>query len=106
VFLTVLFLAVEGLRRSLGDAGAYTAAAIAALVDVDAASVAFASAAAQGTLDGVTAERAIALAVLVNTAVKGGLAALLGGVPMLRSASAVLAAALLAGAITAAITLS
>jgi uncharacterized membrane protein (DUF4010 family) len=64
-----------------------------------------AEAAARGTLAAATAERAIAIAVLVNTAVKAALAATLGGVPMLRTASLVLAAALVAGAVTAFATL-
>lgn len=94
-----------GLRRWLGDAGAYAVAAVAALLDVDAVTLAMANDAASGALNPSTAQRAIALAVLVNTGVKAVLAAALGGIPMLRSASAVLAAALLAAAITAAATL-
>jgi uncharacterized membrane protein (DUF4010 family) len=103
--LVVLFVAEEGLRRVLGDPGAYAIAAVAALVDVDAVSLAMAEAAARGTLAAATAERAIAIAVLVNTAVKAALAAALGGAPMLRTASLVLAAALVAGAVTAFATL-
>jgi uncharacterized membrane protein (DUF4010 family) len=105
VLLVVLFVAVEGLRRWLGDAGTYAVAAIAGLLDVDAVSIALAEAAAVGSLEPATAARAIAVAILVNTAVKGVLAAVLGGLPMLRSASAVLAIALLAGAVTASMTL-
>jgi len=103
--LIVLFIASEGLRRWLGDAGAYAVAAIAGLMDVDAVGITMAEAAARGTLAPTTAERAIVLAVLVNTAVKGTLAAVLGGLPMLRSASAVLATALAAGTLTAIVTL-
>jgi uncharacterized membrane protein (DUF4010 family) len=103
--LIVLFVATESLRRALGDAGVYTVAAIAALLDVDAVSLAMAEDAARGMLAPATAARAIALAALVNTAVKAVLAAALGGLPMLRSASLVLAAALAAGTITALLTL-
>lgn len=102
----MLFIASEGLRRWLGDSGAYAVAAIAALLDVDAVTLAMAEDAARGTLEPRTAQRAIALALLVNTGVKAVLAAALGGVPMLRSASAVLGVALLAGAATAITTLS
>lgn len=105
VLLVVLFVAEEGLRRTLGDTGAYAIAAVAALVDVDAVSLAMADAAARGTLPTATAERAIAIAVLVNTAVKAGLAAALGGMPMLRTASLVLGLALAAGVVTAFVTL-
>jgi uncharacterized membrane protein (DUF4010 family) len=103
--LVVLFVASEGLRRWLGDAGAYAVAAAAGLLDVDAVTLAMAEDAARGVLDPSTAQRAIALAVLVNTGAKAVLAAALGGLPMLRSASAVLAIALLAGAVTAIVTL-
>jgi uncharacterized membrane protein (DUF4010 family) len=103
--LVVLFFAEEGLRLAFGDTGAYAIAAIAALIDVDAVSLAMAEAAARGTLESATAERAIALAALVNTAAKAALAAALGGVPMLRTASLVLGLALAAGTATALITL-
>jgi uncharacterized membrane protein (DUF4010 family) len=53
----------------------------------------------------VTAARGIAIAAIVNTGVKAGIAAVIGGRPMLRTASAVLAAALLASAATALLTL-
>jgi uncharacterized membrane protein (DUF4010 family) len=105
VLLMLLFVAAEGLRRWLGDAGAYAMAAVAGVLDVDAASIALAQGAAVGNLETTTAARAIALATLVNTGVKAVLAAALGGLPMLRSASAVLAAALVAGAVTAVVTL-
>jgi uncharacterized membrane protein (DUF4010 family) len=100
-----LFVAQEGLRRALGDSGTYAIAALAALVDVDAVSLAMTEAAARGTLEAATAVRAIALAALVNTAVKATLAAALGGVAMLRTASLVLALALVAGTVTALLTL-
>ena len=79
-------------------------AAIAGLVDVDAISLSLAEA-SRHELDLTTAQRGIVIALLVNTAVKGVLAAALGGLPMLRYATAVLAAALLAGALVAALTL-
>jgi len=103
--LIVLFIATAGLRRALGDAGTYTVAAIAALLDVDAVTLAMAQDSARGTLDAATAQRAIALAMLVNTGVKAVLAAALGGSRLLRSASAVLGLALLTGAVAAVATL-
>ncbi|HVY66265.1 MAG TPA: DUF4010 domain-containing protein [Gammaproteobacteria bacterium] len=104
-FLVALFITAAALREWLGDAGAYAIAAIAALVDVDAVTITLAHEAASGSLAPGTAARAIALAALVNTAVKAGIAAAIGGRAMLRSASAVLGAALLAGAATALLTL-
>jgi uncharacterized membrane protein (DUF4010 family) len=103
--LILLFIATEGPRRALGDAGTYSVAAVAALLDVDAVTLAMAQDAARGSLDPATAQRAIALAVLVNTAVKAVLATALGGLALLRSASAVLGIALIAGAVTAMATL-
>jgi uncharacterized membrane protein (DUF4010 family) len=103
--LVVLFIATEALRRWLGDSGAYAAAAIAGILDVDAVSLAMAQDAARGALEPRLAERAIALAALVNTAAKAVLAAALGGAPMLRSASVILGLALTAGAATAILTL-
>jgi uncharacterized membrane protein (DUF4010 family) len=103
--LIVLFIATEALRRWLGDTGAYAVAAIAALLDVDAVTLAMAEDAARGAMEPRTAQRAIAVAVLVNTGVKAVLAVALGGIPMLKSASAVLGIALLAGAATAVATL-
>ena len=105
VLLIGLFVAAEGLRRALGDAGTYSVAAIAALLDVDAVTLALAEDAARGDLKPATAQRAIALAALVNTGVKGVIAAMLGGTAMLRSASLVLALALVAGTVTALATL-
>jgi uncharacterized membrane protein (DUF4010 family) len=105
-FLAALFVVAAALREWLGDAGAYAVAAVAGLLDVDAVTITLAQEAANGGLAPMTAARAIALAALVNTAVKGGIAAALGGRPMLRSASAVLATALLAGLITALLTLT
>jgi uncharacterized membrane protein (DUF4010 family) len=103
--LAVLFIAAAGLREWLGDAGLYAVAAAAGIVDVDAIGLTLADGAARGTVAATTAERAIVVAVLVNTAAKGALAAGIGGRPMLRSATAILGAALAAGAVTAALTL-
>jgi uncharacterized membrane protein (DUF4010 family) len=105
VFLTVLFIAAAALRLWLGDAGAYAVAAIAGLADVDAVTIALAREAATGSLDPLIAERAIVIAALVNTAVKAALAALLGGAPMLRSATLVLLTALATGVVAAVVTL-
>jgi uncharacterized membrane protein (DUF4010 family) len=105
VLLAVLFIASEGLQRAFGEAGAYAIAATAGLFDVDAVTIALSESAALGRLDPATAARAIAVAALANTAMKAVLAAVLGGLPMLRSASALLAAALAAGALTASLTL-
>jgi uncharacterized membrane protein (DUF4010 family) len=104
LLLSALFIGAEGLQRLLGDAGVYAMAAVAGLVDVDAIGLTLAKAAGRSVSE-PTAQRAIVVAVLVNTAVKAGLAAAIGRVPMLRSATAILAAALAAGAGVALVTL-
>jgi uncharacterized membrane protein (DUF4010 family) len=98
--LSVLFIAGRVIERNLGDAGVYAMAAVAGLVDVDAISLSLADAATR-ELPQATAQRGIVIALLVNTAAKAVLAAAIGGRPMLRSATAVLAAALAGGLVTA-----
>lgn len=105
LLLIGLFIATEGLRRWLGDTGVYTVAALAGVLDVDAITLAMADDAGRGALEPLTAQRAIAIAVLVNTAAKAVFAATLGGVAMLRTASLVLGLALVAGAAVAFATL-
>ncbi len=105
VLLVVLFVAAAGLRLWLGEAGTYAVAAIAGFVDVDAVTITLAQESASDRLTPVTAARGIAVAALVNTAVKASVAAVLGGRPMLRSAGLALGAALAAGTLTAILTL-
>lgn len=104
LLLSVLFIAGQAIERNFGDAGIYAMAAIAGLVDVDAISLSLAEA-ASGDLNATTAQRAIAIAVLVNTAVKAVLAAVLGGLAMLRYATAILAVAVVGGAVAGLLTL-
>jgi uncharacterized membrane protein (DUF4010 family) len=106
LLLSVLFVVSEGLRQWLGETGIYAMAVVTGVADVDAITLALAQSAARGSLAPETAQRAIALAVLVNTAAKAVLAAMLGGGPMLRSATALLGGALAAGGIVAALTLT
>src|SRR5690606_21594088 len=106
VLLSVLFIAGDVIKRTFGDAGIYTMAALPGLIDVDAISLSLAQAASTGELDAVAAERGIVIALLVNTASKATLAAVLGGLPILRTATAALAAALAAGATVAVATLA
>ncbi len=103
--LSALFVASAGLQQWLGETGLYAMAAIAGIADVDAVAMALAESAARGSVAPEAAQRAIALAILVNTAAKAVLAAVLGGVPMLRSATALLGGALAAGGTVAALTL-
>jgi uncharacterized membrane protein (DUF4010 family) len=104
--LVGLFIMSEGLRRVFGDSGAYAVAAVAGLLDVDAVTITMAEGAARGVVAERTAEGAIVVALLVNTAMKATFAITLGGRSMLRSAGALLGVATLAGAITAFATLN
>lgn len=105
LLLSLFFLAGELIQRTFGDAGIYTMAALAGLIDVDAISLSLAQA-AHRDLDGATAQRAIVISLLVNTASKAALATVLGGALMLRTATAALALTFLAGIVTAAVTLT
>jgi uncharacterized membrane protein (DUF4010 family) len=77
VFAVVLVVAAWA-QRELGDAGVYLSAATAGLTDVDPVVLSMARLHADGALDTTTTVRAITLAALVNTMVKGGMALVLG----------------------------
>jgi uncharacterized membrane protein (DUF4010 family) len=106
LLLSAFFVASQGLQQWLGETGLYAMAALAGIADVDAIAIAFAESAARGSVTPEAAQRAIAFAVLVNTAAKAVLAAVLGGGPMLRSATVLLGGALVAGGAVAALTLT
>ena len=103
--LSTLFIVAEALRNTLGESAIYALAAITGFFDVDAVSIALAESSARDTLSADAAARGIALALLVNTGAKAVFAASIGGLPMLKSASAILAVAMVAGAVTAFLTL-
>ena len=90
-------------RAHIGDEGVYLVAAIAALSDVDAITLALARAAG-GDLDAEVAQRAIVLSAAVNTLTKGVIAAAIGGPRMWRSTALPLALAAAAGLATAYLT--
>jgi uncharacterized membrane protein (DUF4010 family) len=92
VFAVVLFVARAGYQY-FGTSGIYAAAALAGLADVDAITISAAGLAKQGVLAPSTAGTAILLAGAMNTLVKGGIAAVLGG-PALRRVTVPIFAAL------------
>ena len=102
--LSIIFVAAAGAERTFGSAGVYATALLAGLADVDAIVLTLARGAGR-SMDTSVAERALVVAVLTNTAVKAGLAAVIGGYPMLRWASSTLLIALLAAGATALLTL-
>jgi uncharacterized membrane protein (DUF4010 family) len=84
------------------DAGLYAAAAVAGLADVDAITLSMAQlAGAEGGVAISTAARAVILAVLSNTIVKGGIALTVGSKAMRRALVPPLAAILIAGGLAA-----
>jgi uncharacterized membrane protein (DUF4010 family) len=90
-------LLAEGARAWFGDAGVYALAAISGLTDVDAITLSLARM-ANGDLPGEVAAGAVLLAAGVNTAVKAGMVAVIGGGRMAALVAAALTLALAAGA--------
>ena len=82
IFAVILLLA-RAAYQYLGTSGIYLAGAAAGLADVDAFTISAAGLAQQGVLARNTAGASILLAGAMNTIVKGGIAAFLGG-PALR----------------------
>lgn len=81
LLLAAVMLLAEALRAWLGEAGIYLLAGVSGISDVDAITLSMARM-AQGDLPAEVATRAIVLAAVVNTLVKGGLALVIGGAGM------------------------
>lgn len=77
LLLAAVMLAGEALRRYAGDAGIYALALVSGLTDVDAITLSLSGMAADG-LNTTVAERGIVIAAMANTAVKMGLAMVIG----------------------------
>lgn len=78
IFAGVLFIS-RAAYYYFGSSGIYAAGALAGLADVDAFTISAAGLARQGVLARSTAGGSILLAGAMNTLVKGGIAAFLGG---------------------------
>jgi uncharacterized membrane protein (DUF4010 family) len=78
LFAVVLFVS-KAAHHYFGSAGVYAASALAGLADVDAITVSMARLAHDGVLVHSTANASILLASAINTLVKGGIAAVIGG---------------------------
>lgn len=96
VLLALVMLLSHHGRTLFGDHGVYMVAAIAALGDVDAITLALARAAGND-LDAVVAQRAIVLSAAINTLTKGAIAAVIGGPRLWCSVALPLATAAAAG---------
>jgi uncharacterized membrane protein (DUF4010 family) len=82
----VILLVSKAAQTYLGDPGVYLSSILAGMADVDAVTLSMAELSrAPGGVDLITAERAIVLAAMSNTVVKGGIV-LTSGSPALRRA--------------------
>jgi len=75
----------RGAQMLLGDPGVYVSAAISGIADVDAITLSLARMAGAGTVEIETASKAIVLAAMVNTSVKGGIVLILGAASLRKS---------------------
>lgn len=82
----VVTLLVEAANAFFGDTGVYAASALTGLVDVDAITLSSANLAGRGELAEGVAAVSIMTAVVVNTAVKGGIAMIVGSAELRRAA--------------------
>jgi len=87
----------RGAQMLLGDAGVYASAALSGIADVDAITLSMARMAGAGTVEIETASKAIVLAAMVNTTVKGGIVFALGAVSLRKSILPALVLILAAG---------
>jgi uncharacterized membrane protein (DUF4010 family) len=88
--------AMKGLAATAGDTGIYVAAVLSGLADVDAVTLSLAQQAGSD-LDVTVAARGVVLATMSNTAVKGGLALVLGSLVLGRTVALALGAMFVVG---------
>jgi uncharacterized membrane protein (DUF4010 family) len=81
----VILVVSRGAQMLLGDAGVYASAALSGIADVDAITLSMARMAGAGTVEIGTASKAVVLAAMVNTTVKGGMVFALGAVSLRKS---------------------
>jgi uncharacterized membrane protein (DUF4010 family) len=79
LLFAVVLLVANVAQMYLGSTGVYLSAIASGAADVDAITLSMADLSRQGALDDRTAALAIVLAVITNTAVKGGIVLVLGG---------------------------
>ncbi|HVH07111.1 MAG TPA: MgtC/SapB family protein [Myxococcota bacterium] len=101
----VISFAAKAAEVYFGEAGLYLAGALAGLTDVDAISLSMANLAQGDPSSGAVAARTIVIAILSNTAVKGGMAMFLGSAELRRAMAPAVAATLAVGAAAAALLL-
>jgi len=93
----VILVVSRGAQMLLGNPGVYVSAAASGIADVDAITLSLARMAGEGTVEIATASKAIVLAAMVNTVVKGGIVMALGAVALRKSILPAIALILAAG---------
>jgi len=78
----VILLVSRAAQMYLGNAGVFISSIVSGMADVDAITLTMAELNSSGVLAAETASRAIVLAAMSNTAVKGGIALVLGSVSL------------------------
>lgn len=96
LFFALILLLVALVRRSMSPQGMYLLAGLAGLTDVDAITLSMARLSREGTAAEV-AGRAVVIAALANTAVKGVMVMMLGSRDLARRVTPALVVILLAG---------
>jgi uncharacterized membrane protein (DUF4010 family) len=85
VAYAAILVVSRGAQMLLGDTGVYVSAALSGIADVDAITLSMARMASAGTVEVGTASKAIVLAAMVNTTVKGGIVFTLGAASLKKS---------------------
>ncbi|TFH07435.1 MAG: MgtC/SapB family protein [Candidatus Atribacteria bacterium] len=93
----IILVFSRGAQMLLGDPGVYVSAAASGIADVDAITLSLARMTEAGTVGAGTASKAIVLAAMVNTSVKGGIVLALGAPSLRKSILPALALILIAG---------
>jgi len=75
----------RGAQMVLGDTGVYVSAALSGIADVDAITLSMARMAGAGTVEVGTASKAIVLAAMINTTIKGSIVFALGAMSLKKS---------------------
>ncbi len=85
VAYAAILVVSRGAQMLLGDPGVYVSAAVSGIADVDAITLSLARMDGAGTVGIDTATKAIVLAAMVNTTVKGGIVLVLGAASLRKS---------------------
>jgi len=97
VAYAAILVILRAAHMFLGDAGVYASAALSGVADVDAITLSIARMTSAETVEIGTATKAIVLAAMVNTTVKGGIVFALGAVSLKKSILPALLLTLAAG---------